>query len=164
MNSIRMISLSAALLAAAPAMVSAQGAQVAFGGLKHDSTLPVEVTSDQLAVDQTDGSAVFTGNVVVGQGAMRLTAGKMRVEYAKGQGTQIDRIVASGGITFVNGNEAIEGQEAVYSLSSSQIVVTGDVLLTQARSAISGSKLVVNLNDGTGTMQGRVKTILQTGK
>ena len=42
----------------------AQGAQVGFGGIKADPTLPVEVSADELNVNQTDGSASFTGNSV----------------------------------------------------------------------------------------------------
>ena len=55
-------------LLAAPALAQ----NVAFGGMTADTSAPVEVAADNLAVDQADGSAVFTGNVVIGQGEMRL--------------------------------------------------------------------------------------------
>lgn len=45
---------------------SAFGQQtIAFGDLNQDTTLPVEVQADQLAVNNSDGSAVFSGNVLV---------------------------------------------------------------------------------------------------
>jgi len=144
-----------------PVAALAQGANVAFGGLKHDSSLPVEVTADQLNVDQGDGTAIFTGNVLVGQGEMRLTAAKLRVEY--GAGSEIEKLIASGGVTLVNGAEAAEASDAVYTIKSGMVVMTGNVILTQGKSALSGSKLSVNLNTGSGVMSGRVKTILQTG-
>lgn len=50
------LSLILSLAMAAPAFAQ----QVDFGGLKQDTTLPVEVTADQLAVDQTSGEATFT--------------------------------------------------------------------------------------------------------
>jgi len=59
--------------------VMAQGTSVAFGGLKHDSKLPVEITADQLSVDQSTGKAVFVGNVLIGQGSMGLSPGKVDV-------------------------------------------------------------------------------------
>ena len=65
-----------------PLAAWAQDAQVAFGGLRQDTTLPVEVKAESLTVNQTDGSATFTGNVLVGQGEMRLAAQTVRVEYA----------------------------------------------------------------------------------
>lgn len=146
--------------------VHAQGANVAFGGLKHDASLPVEITADELTVDQATGSAVFVGNVVAGQGEMRLSAGRVQVQYAvvNGQATgDIDKLLASGGVTLVNGGEAAEAQSAVYSVSSGEIVMTGDVILTQGPNALSGEKLTVDLNTGKGQMTGRVKTIFQTG-
>ncbi|EPX77594.1 Protein-glutamate methylesterase family protein [Litoreibacter arenae DSM 19593] len=164
------ISRIAAAAAFALLMISgtafAQGASVAFGGLKHDASLPVEITADELNVDQATGSAVFTGNVVAGQGEMRLSAGRVQVQYAteNGQVTgRIDKLIATGGVTLVNGGEAAEAQKAVYSVSGADIVMTGDVILTQGANALSGEKLTVDLTSGSGRMEGRVRTIFQTG-
>lgn len=145
---------------------SAQNATVAFGGLKHDSSLPVEITSDELAVNQGNGTATFIGSVVAGQGSLRLTAAQVVVEYGTqdGQATgRIDRLLASGGVTLVNGPEAAEAQNAVYVVSAGEVVMTGDVILTQGANALAGEKLTVDLNTGEGRMEGRVRTIFQTG-
>lgn len=140
----------------------AQQADLSFGGLKQDTSLPVEVTADSLSVDQADGSALFTGNVLVKQGDMRMTAGKIRVEYgADGKG--IERLHATEGVTLVSPADAAEAAEAVYTIDSGSVVMTGNVLLTQGNAAISGEKLTVNLKDGTGTMTGRVKTVFTPG-
>ncbi len=146
------------LAAMAVAMTAqAQQATIAFGGLKQDTTLPVEVQADQLAVNNADGTAVFTGNVLVGQGEMRLAAGAVRVEYGA-DGKSIQRLFASGGVTLSNLADAAEAQDAVYSIDSGKVVMTGDVLLTQGQSALSGQKLSIDLKTGTGTMEGRVST------
>ncbi|PZQ97782.1 MAG: lipopolysaccharide transport periplasmic protein LptA [Cereibacter sphaeroides] len=139
-------------------LAQAQGAQVAFGSMKGDPTLPVEVTSDQLNVNQADGTAIFTGAVLVVQGEMRMTAERVQVFYAE-DGKKISRMHATGGVTLTNGGEAAEGQEAVYTIDTGGVVMTGDVLLTQGSSAISGKKLTVDLNTGTGVMEGRVQTV-----
>lgn len=156
--------LAALSLALLPALATAQGATVAFGGLKHDSTLPVEVTSDQLNVNQTDGTAIFTGNVLVGQGDMRLSSSRLQVEYGA-EGTpnagRIVRMHATGNVVLVNPPEAAEANEAVYTIDSGNVVMTGNVILTQEQNALSGQRLVVDLNKGTGVMEGRVKTIFQ---
>ncbi|MGB8812415.1 MAG: lipopolysaccharide transport periplasmic protein LptA [Paracoccaceae bacterium] len=145
-----------------PIVAHAQGATVAFGGLKQDTTLPVEISADQLNVNQADGTATFTGNVLVGQGEMRLSAGTVRVEYGA-DGKTIANLHASGGVTLANKSEAAEAREAVYTIDSGQITMTGDVLLTQGASAISGQKLVIDLKAGTGSMEGRVQTIFVPG-
>ena len=141
---------------------SAQQAKVAFGGLKQDTSLPVEIGADQLAVNQDDGRATFTGNVAIAQGDLRLAAALVVVEYTA-DGTGIQSLHASGGVTFANASDAAEAREAIYTIDSGQIVMTGDVLLTQGQNAISGQKLVIDLKAGTGVMEGRVQTVFQPG-
>ena len=149
-------------LGLAPMAAAAQGATIAFGGLKQDTTLPVEIEADQLTVNQADGTATFTGNVLVGQGEMRLAAATVQVEYAT-DGGAIRRLHASGGVTLANNSEAAEAREAVYTIDTGEVVMTGDVLLTQGQSALSGQKLVIDLKAGTGSMEGRVQTTFVPG-
>lgn len=142
--------------------VLAQGTQVAFGTIQQDTSAPVEVSADELNVDQTTGAAIFTGNVVIGQGAMRLSAARVLVIYRDNE-AGIERLEATGGVTLASGDDAAEAQRADYDIDDGVIVMTGDVLMAQGRSALSADRMTVNLDDGTARMQGRVKTILQTG-
>ena len=136
----------------------AQGTNLAFGGLRADTSQPVEVTADALNVNQADGTAVFTGNVVVGQGEMRLSATEVLVIYKQDR-SGIDRLIATGDVVLVNGPDAAEADKADYTIDSGIIVMTGDVLLTQGPNALSGERLNVDLAAGTAQMTGRVKTI-----
>ena len=140
----------------------AQGTGVAFGTIRQDTGLPVEVTADNLSVDQATGKAIFTGNVVIGQGEMRLSAGRVAVVY-RSNGDGIASLEATGGVTLVSGNDAAESQRADYSIDTGTIVMSGNVLLAQGRSALSADRMSVRLSDGTAQMSGRVRTILQTG-
>lgn len=154
------------LLVGTPALLVAQGTSVAFGGLKHDATLPVEVTADALEINQSDGSAIFAGNVVIGQGSMRLSARKVVVEYNSSNGdstSKISRLHAIGSVVLVNGAEAAEAKEAIYTIGTAKIIMTGDVILTQGRNALSSQRMVVDLNTGKASLEGRVKTIFRTG-
>jgi lipopolysaccharide export system protein LptA len=156
------LGLAVVLVAAWPALALAQGAQVPFGGLKHDSTKPVEVTSDRLDVDQATGTALFTGTVKVAQDTLRLAADRVQVFYAQAEGSstgKINRLVANGNVTLTNGAEAAEGASADYDVAAGMITMEGDVLLTQGQNALSGQKLVIDLTKGTAQMQGRVQTI-----
>lgn len=145
-----------------PMQAGAQQANIAFGGLKQDTSLPVTLDADSLAINNADGSAKFTGNVVVAQGEMRLTAGEVQVEYLP-DGGGIKTLYATGGVTLINTGDAAEAQEAIYTIDTGNVVMTGDVLLTQGQNAISGQKLVINLKDGTGVMEGRVQTVFSPG-
>lgn len=146
-----------------PAEGAAQGAGITFGTLGQDPNQPVEVTADSLSVSQSDGTAVFEGNVVVGQGEMKLSAQKVRVVYA-GEANRIARLEASGGVTLVSGAEAAEAQEADYDIDAGTITLRGDVLLTQGENALTAQEMVVNLETGTAQMSGRVKTVLDAGR
>lgn len=143
-----------------PASAFAQSAQIAFGNVKQDTSAPVEVSADNLSVDQNGGTAVFTGNVLIGQGQMRLSATKVQVYYDE-SGNRIKRMVATGGVTLVSGDDAAEAQKADYSIDSGMIAMQGNVLLVQKRSAISADRMTVDTKSGTARMEGRVKTVLQ---
>ena len=152
--------LAAGLLALLPAGLWAQGAEVGFGSIQADPYAPVEVTADNLNVNQDDGTALFTGGVVVGQGEMRLSAPRVLVVYTENR-SGIDRLEARGGVTLVSGEEAAEGENADYDVSEGVIVMTGNVLLTSGGSALTADRMVADLNEGTARMTGRVKTVIQ---
>ena len=147
------------LLAAA----SATAQTVPFGGMKADTGAPVEMTADSLSVDQASGRATFRGNVVIGQGQMRLKADTVAVTYAEGGPQRIRSLHATGGVTLVNGPDAAEAKEAVYDVASGNIVLTGDVVLTQGQSILAGDRVEVNLSTGTAQAEGRVRSVLQPG-
>jgi lipopolysaccharide export system protein LptA len=70
---------------------------------------------------------------------------------------------ASGNVTLSNGSEAAESERATYEVAGGVIEMEGDVLLTQGENALSSQSLRIDLNDGTGLLQGRVQTIFQPG-
>lgn len=161
LKSILMLTTVLALSAMA-GQADAQQANIAFGGIKQDTSLPVTLDADTLAINNADGSARFTGNVIVSQGEMRLTAGEVQVEYLP-DGGGIKTLHATGGVTLINTGDAAEAKEALYTIDTGNVVMSGDVLLTQGANAISGQKLVINLKDGTGVMEGRVQTVFSPG-
>lgn len=157
------LALCAALAGGSLSALSVSAQTVAFGGIRADTTAQVEISADSLTVDQADGSAVFSGNVVVVQGAMRLAAAVVRVEYGAEGKREIERLLATGGVTLVTGNDAVEAKEAEYSILSGTIVLTGDVVLTQGGNVLSGQRLTVDLATGSATAEGRVQTTLRPG-
>lgn len=153
--------LAAAITLLAQA-VHAQEARIAFGALEQDTSLPVEVTADQLSVNNADGAATFSGNVVVTQGKMSLAAGQVLVKYGT-DGKSIDQLIATDKVKITNLADVAEGNQAVYTVATGMIELSGDVLLSQSGSSLTGQKLVINLKDGTGTMSGRVTTTFLPG-
>jgi lipopolysaccharide export system protein LptA len=145
-----------------PGVLSAQGTEVAFGTVQQDTSQPVEVSADSLSVSQNDGSALFSGNVLIGQGDMRLSAPRVLVFYTEDQ-SSIDRLEATGGVTLVNGDQAAEAERADYRVNDGTIRMSGSVLLTQGANTLVADTMDVDLENGTARMNGRVRTVIQSG-
>ncbi len=153
----RLIALFAVLALPASAQTN-----IDLGGLTVDSAAQVEVSADSLSVDQATGTAQFTGNVIVGQGDLRMSAGSIRVVYDDATGA-IAQLLASGGVTFVTASEAAEADNADYNLTDGVLILSGNVLLTQGPSALSADRMTINLEDGSAFMDGRVRTVFNQG-
>ena len=138
----------------------AQGTQVAFGTAAQDTTAPIEVSADELTVNQKTSTAIFIGDVLIIQGEMRLGAAKVEVIYRE-ETQGISRLEATGSVTLVSGADAEESDYADYKVDDGTIEMTGNVLLTQDQSSLTADRMTVDLDAGTARMQGQVKTILQ---
>lgn len=131
---------------------------LSLGDVAADATTPVEVTADNLTVDQDTGTAVFAGNVLVVQGDIRIGAARVEVFY-DAEGAVITRLVAGGGVTFATATEAAEAAQADYDLATGMLILAGDVLLTQGNTALSAETMTVNLREGSAQLDGRVRTV-----
>lgn len=154
--------LAAFLIAALPILHWPQIAtaqQTAFGTTSVDPETPVEVESDELKVNQTDGTAEFLGNVLIVQGEMRLSAPRVLVIYDEA-GEKVRQMEATGGVTMVSGEDAAEAKTANYDIEKGNVILRGDVLLVQGESTLESQELTIDLATGTAQMSGRVRTLL----
>jgi lipopolysaccharide export system protein LptA len=138
----------AATLALAPALAQ----NSALKG--HNSNAPVDVAADRIEVQDRADRAIFSGNVVVRQAELQLTAPRLTVAYTNTGGIEIERIDASGGVTVRSPSETAIGQFAIYDLDSRLITLVGGVTLTRGESRVSGGRLVIDLTSGRAVMTG----------
>lgn len=139
---------AAALIAAVPAISQSS----ALKG--HNSNAPVDVAADRIEVQDRADRAVFSGNVVVRQAELTLTAPRLTVAYSNSGGIEIERIDGSGGVTVRSPSETASGQFAIYDINTRLITLIGNVHLVRGDSNVSGGRLVINLRDGTAVMDG----------
>lgn len=161
-----MFRIAAALLGLLVLIAAPASAQVniGFGGVAYNDRQPVEITSDSLTVDQGTGEAVFSGNVIVVQGDLRMSAGAVRVVYTTGETRQdVREVIATGGVLVTRGADAAEGAQALYDVASARLTLSGNVLVTQGPTAIAGDRMVVDMRTGNGSVDGRVRTVLGGG-
>ena len=123
---------------------------------KHDSSQPIEITSDALEVQQETKLAIFTGSVVAIQGDMRLKSDVMTVIYASEEGaakteetnSKIKRINVDGNVLFTTPDETGSGRHGIYNVEDKTITLTEDVVLTRGQNILKGAKLVYNMDTG----------------
>jgi lipopolysaccharide export system protein LptA len=159
---IALLAFSFGLAGLAAAQETGQGVQIG-SGFRQDPSLPVEITSDALTVDQSAATATFAGSVLAVQGQLRVTADEALVEYARDTNA-MSRLTATGSVVLTTPTEAAEAARAVYDLTASRLVLDGNVLLTQGFGAISGERLTIDLAAGTARMEGRVRTVFKPGE
>ena len=161
------------LLGAGMAPVTA-GAQ---GKKEVPKDLPLHIIAARLEADQKERIITFSGQVKATYGDNILYAEQLRVYYeppAPGSkppapaspqeekdtsplgdlgGEKINRIVASGGVRFVQEDKVATGQEATYYRAKEEVVLTGNPQVWSAENTLKGERIVFNLGTNKVTVE-----------
>ena len=130
---------------------------------KFNSSLPLEIKSEELNIEQNTGKATFSGSVIATQGNLILTAVTIVVEYTLKNSrmtSEMEKLTANKDVTIVSDTQSAVANKVVYDIISENIIMTGDVILKEGLSATSGDKLTINLNTGSRRMEGNVRTLI----
>jgi lipopolysaccharide export system protein LptA len=155
------------------AVALATGASAQIAPSSHG---PVDVTADQLEVQQGQCLANWSGNAEALQDTSRLRADTLKIYnrqlngQAGGQACgPLDRMEADGQVYYVTPAQVVKADHAVYTAADTTIIMTGDVVAAQGKNVVAGSKLMINTNTGVATMitgvtgrgaKGRVRGVL----
>lgn len=120
----------------------------------HNSNAPVDVAADRIEVQDRADRAIFSGNVVVRQGELTLTAARLTVAYSGGGGVELRRIDATGGVLVKSPSETARGNVGIYDLERRIITLIGDVSLVQKDAKVNGGRLTIDLDSGRAVMDG----------
>ena len=131
------------------------GAAQAQALANHNSNAPVDFDAGSIEVQDRADRVVLAGGVKVTQAGMTVTSQRMTVAYTRAGGTDVNRLDATGGVTVVKGNEVAKGNVAIYDLDRRLITMVGNVQLTQGANRLNGGRLVIDLNSGKATVDGR---------
>lgn len=121
----------------------------------HNSNAPVSVAAGSIEAQDRADRVLISGGVRITQAGLVLTADRMTVAYSRVGGTEINRIDAVGGVTVTKGDETASGNVAIYDLDRRIITLVGNVQLRQAGNSLNGGRLVLDLNSGRATVDGR---------
>ena len=155
------------LSAAAAAAIGFAGLAQAQGGVSalkgHDSNAPVDVSADRIEVQDRVDRALFVGNVRVRQAELTLDAERLTVAYSSGQGIEIERLDAAGGVVVRSPSETARGNFGVYDLNRKLITLVGDVQLNRGGSQVNGQRLVIDLDSGRAVIDGGAPGVGRSG-
>lgn len=151
-----------ALRGLAGGLLAGSVAAAAFGSLAlaqgiggFNSNQPVNYAADRIELQDRENRVVLSGDVVVDQGDLRLAAERMIVSYTDAGSLRIQRIVATGGVVVTRGDERASGSTGVYDFNQRTIILSGGVALRRASDTLNGGRLVIDLNTGRASVDGR---------
>lgn len=131
---------------------SSAGAQT-----RHDSAAPIDFGATHIELQDKANRALLSGNVVIKQAEMTLTAARVTVAYtgqiANGS-PEVSRLDASGGVTITRPDQTARGQYGVYDINRRVITMIGGVTLRQGTNTVSGARLSIDLDTGRATIDG----------
>lgn len=116
--------------------------------IAHDSRAPVDFAADAIELQTRADRVLVTGNVVVRQAGLTLTAARMTLAYSDTRGIDVNRIDALGGVTVTKGGDRASGDAAIYDLDRRIITMIGNVRLDQGANRLQGQRLVIDLGSG----------------
>lgn len=143
------------------------GASLSANALTGDTDKPINIDSGSQSLDMTNNVVVFSDNVLITQGSIRVTADRVTITRQEGKKEIID---ASGSpVTFqqtldngkpVNG----KGNSVNYDLNAEYLILTGNAELKQLDSFIRANKITYDVKKqqlkATSGGKNRVKTVL----
>ncbi len=135
--------------------------------LPQPANLPVEVTAQNLELQQQQRQAVFTGEVVAKQGGMTLYCDKLTV-FSLPDEDQIERMEALGNVRVVQLDRTATADRAIYHQQAGTLVLIGNAKVHQGQNLVTGDEITIYLQEDRSVVKsnqtGRVRAILYPEK
>ena len=150
--------LAFALLAAPPGF-SQEGKKKKFSNKNRQE--PIEITSDRMRSENGGQKIIFSGNVVIVQAGMAITADIMEV-YNTPDKKQTEEIVAIGNVDIVRGKKRMKGDRAVYLYQLQKIILTGSpkAIAWEGNDTIEGREMIFLIGKDRFVVNERVRAKL----
>jgi len=124
---------------------------------KHDTGAPIDFDAAHIELQDRANRGLLSGNVVIRQGEMKLSADRMTVNYTgdiSNGSPEISRLDAVGDVTVTRPDQTAHAQYGVYDVDRRIITMVGGVTLTQGTNRVNGNRLSINLDTGRATIDG----------
>ena len=137
---------------------------------------PIHIAADHMVSTENNSTVIFTGDVDVKQGDLRIRTDKMTVHYAKdnkGESQKVEKLICIGNVEVTRGEWLGTGRKMTYLAQKQQVILTGNAKAWQDQNMVSGSQILYYIDKGrseviggspgsSGSNNGRVNmTIIQ---
>jgi lipopolysaccharide export system protein LptA len=126
---------------------------------------PITIESDQAQFDKKAGVMVYSGNVVVRRGNLRIDS-----NYLKGfldeQQNEINRMVAEGKVKVVKEDKTIEAEKATYYRDSGdkeRLELEGEPVVYMQKNSLRADKMIFYIINDRYEAKGNVRTVFYRG-
>jgi len=129
--------------------------------LESDREHPIRIQADAAIVDETNGSSVYKGNVIITQGTLEVTANEVEIFTAAGEVIQIIATTDKDSELLAHYqqqiNESMEmvvadAQKITYLIQEERLHLSGDARLKKVQDVFSGQLLSYDLARGIVTL------------
>jgi len=148
----------------------------AASGLSSDKDQPIEVEADTAELDDRKNRSIYTGNVIVTQGSIRMTGDRMTVYHTEDD--ELDTLIMEGTPATYrqrpddsNVYDEAEARTIEYYEQQNLVILIDEAEARQEDITMSGDRIVYDTElsqvkaqtetDSTGDSSGRVKVILK---
>ena len=123
----------------------------------HDTDAPLDVDAKSIDVLDAKGQAVWSGDVRITQGDMKLNAETVTVFYSRaktGGDPVIERLDAQNNVKLVTPSETATGRYGIYDVVRKTVTLVGAVTLSHGDSVLHGQRLAIDLDSGRSRLDG----------
>ena len=129
--------------------------------LESDREHPIRIQADAAIVDETNGSSVYKGNVIITQGTLEVTANEVEIFTAAGEVIQIIATTDKDSELLAHYqqqiNESMEmvvadAQKITYLIQEERLHLSGDARLKKVQDVFTGQLLSYDLARGIVTL------------
>jgi LPS export ABC transporter protein LptC len=146
-------------------LVQSEQTGVALG---RDARQPVDVTAEQLHVNDAVRTAVFMGDVAAVQGDSMLKTPELHVSYEgksaaematatpgqSSQGSRLSRLIGKNGAIVTAGTDRrVSSDEVDFDAKANTALFTGNVLVNQQKNVLQGRRLFVDRKTGRSRLE-----------
>ncbi|NLF94808.1 MAG: hypothetical protein GX564_13055 [Oligosphaeraceae bacterium] len=145
------------LLLSLPGQAADPPADPPAAAAKEDQSLDdISITAERMEMQLSGHTIELTGNILVQDQTMNLTADKMKVFLD--EENKLQRIDAEGNVTIrkLSGSESATGERGSYNAKNEQILLEGNCTLFQGRSIMNCEQIIYDRKNQSIVAKGKI--------